>query len=1663
MMLFVSLLSCGLPARAFAVTGEEASEPVLSVQSASIVASGTCGTSQWSLDSDGLLMIGGGTLASCAEAFDWGWNDYRDQIKTVMFTAPVTSGSSLANMFSGCSNLTAVQSASNLNTSAATSLYKMFANCFSLTTIDVSKWDTSKVQNMGRVFYFCSALDGLDVSNWDTSSCTATNLMFAYCGALTSLDVSDWDMSKVEVMNSMFNSCESLASLDVSKWDVSSANNMTFLFSYCKLLTTLDVGKWNTDSAVGTGCMFYGCKSLKELNVANWNMSHVVDLQSMFNDCAALESVDVSKWNVSSVTDMQTMFYGCTSLTSLNLGSWNTSAVTDATAMFYGCSKLVSLDLSSWNTSALTNASSMFSGCSALSSIKVGTGYAMPAFPSATSSTGKWWSEAASTWFTTDEISSDRAGIADTYRNVGQEPAEKPISSCSITLTPDSFTYDGVQKTPAITVKDGSKTLVEGTDYTLAWPPACIDAGTYTVTAQGKGSYTGSETRTITINPKDLSSCTMSLSPSGYTYDGTQKIPTVTVKDGSKTLVEGTDYDVTTTPAGRTNAGTYTYEITGKGDSGKGNYKGALSTSLEISKAAQTITASDLSVAMGATAELEAQASGKGVLSYKSSDTGVVTVSQSGVATAVGTGTATITISAAETENYEAATKTVTVTVTASASLPAQKITASNKTVVVTKTVSLGAKSDGDGRLTCKSSNNAVVKVSAKGVVTGVKPGSAKITITAAKTARYAKATKTVTVKVLAPSITVARVATGKLVIKTGTSYTLGAKTTAGTLSYTSSKPKVVSVSKKGVIKASAAGSSMIVVKAKAGGKTYTKKVKVTVVGAKKYKAVKKIATAASKVTLKVGGTTKVAVKFNPTGASNKNVTYKSSATSVASVSAAGVIKAKKVGTAKIVVTSCGNAKAKATVTVTVKPPINVSATCSEEGITVGETTCVVASVTASGTVDKRVKYVSSDASVLTVDENGTITAIKPGIVTITVSSVAYPEVKATVKMTVKPQVVSPAPTPDAPGIEEAVYDDEATTIDLDHTRISEDGTQARVDPGVLRQPPVPGQVVVISDDNLQGTAIKVENVIQGSDGSYSIQGTQPAFEEVFDELEIERSQGFTEDDIVWLDEDVELVSVEEADALSAQSADEALYPQADGTKTGETFKIKFTRDFWKKKGFGDKLTGKFNGEFQIAFTPLVDWAIDFNGTSLTRLKVMPELNAKVNGGIALSVTGEKPIEIPIISYKLAGTGVTLYFKAGLEGKLTLAYEIDVAAGINWTKGKQGFTDFKGDTVGSHEFSVEGRLGLDFRAEVGLLCFEVGKLDIEVGGKAKGTFTIRNADLWCSDINAWVFAEVSYSVEKAIAKLGGIDAKFTFERWNATTSPLKTPKWHFENGERVDKCTWNGGVDDPDDPTSGDDISSIKPKAALSAYTWEELKSISNAISAAADDAAGLEIAKKYHLVDGNGKLQGDTKSIKLIDGTEALVRILGFRHDDLESGGKAGISFEFANAPTMEHMNSSATNSGGWKSSEMRSWLNDDFYDLLPSDLRPCLKTVVKKTNNKGNVGGNDVSAVTATSDKVWLLSMREVYGKLSANSNGVPSYPEVYDAEGTQYQLYADQGVTIVNHDFCAKPGTAVWWWLRSPATHQSDYFLEVTNRGGWYYQYAHYRERVSPGFCI
>lgn len=78
----------------------------------------------------------------------------------------------------------------------------------------------------------------------------------------------------------------------------------------------------------------------------------------------------------------------------------------------------------------------------------------------------------------------------------------------------------------------------------------------------------------------------------------------------------------------------------------------------------------------------------------------------------------------------------------------------------------------------------------------------------------------------------------------------------------------------------------------------------------------------------------------------------------------------------------------------------------------------------------------------------------------------------------------------------------------------------------------------------------------------------------------------------------------------------------------------------------------------------------------------------------------------------------------------------------------------------------------------------------------------------------------------------------------------------------------------------------------------------------------------------------GDEKTIELTTGEEITLVILGFNHDDLASGGKAGITIGMKNLlATRYAMNSSNTNAGGWDQSKMRTETMQTLLAQLPSD----------------------------------------------------------------------------------------------------------------------------------
>ena len=79
-----------------------------------------------------------------------------------------------------------------------------------------------------------------------------------------------------------------------------------------------------------------------------------------------------------------------------------------------------------------------------------------------------------------------------------EDPSEKSISECEITLAESTLTYKGSAQIPEVTVKDNSTVLEEGNDYILAVSGDAVsedgdavDTGTYTLSVIGQGTYIG--------------------------------------------------------------------------------------------------------------------------------------------------------------------------------------------------------------------------------------------------------------------------------------------------------------------------------------------------------------------------------------------------------------------------------------------------------------------------------------------------------------------------------------------------------------------------------------------------------------------------------------------------------------------------------------------------------------------------------------------------------------------------------------------------------------------------------------------------------------------------------------------------------------------------------------------------------------------------------------------------------------------------------------------------------------------------------------------------------------------------------------------------------------------------------------------------------------------
>jgi len=155
------------------------------------------------------------------------------------------------------------------------------------------------------------------------------------------------------------------------------------------------------------------------------------------------------------------------------------------------------------------------------------------------------------------------------------------LSTATISGVKDK-TYTGKALTQSITVKVGSKTLKNGTDYTVSYSNN-TKAGTAKLTIKAKGStYGGSKTVSFKIKKKSISSAKIS-GIENKAYTGKKRTQSIKVKLGTKTLKKDTNYTVSY--KNNTSTGKATIYV-----KGKGNYSGTIAKTFIIYPKKQKIS-----------------------------------------------------------------------------------------------------------------------------------------------------------------------------------------------------------------------------------------------------------------------------------------------------------------------------------------------------------------------------------------------------------------------------------------------------------------------------------------------------------------------------------------------------------------------------------------------------------------------------------------------------------------------------------------------------------------------------------------------------------------------------------------------------------------------------------------------------------------------------------------------------------------------------------------------------------------------------------------------------------------------------------------------------------------------------------------------------------------
>ncbi|MDO4194417.1 MAG: leucine-rich repeat protein, partial [Erysipelotrichaceae bacterium] len=283
-----------------------------------------------------------------------------------------------------------------------------------------------------------------------------------------------------------------------------------------------------------------------------------------------------------------------------------------------------------------------------------------------------------------------------------------------------------------------------------------------------------------------------------------------------------------------------------------------------------------------------------------------------------------------------------------------------------------------------ESNKPEIAYIDKNGVVTGISEGTVTITLSSPNNTAY----DSCTVKVGAVHAEGISIAPAPDTVSVGNTVDLDPvfepeNAVNKRVTWTSSDSSIATVDSNGVVTGVSVGTVTITVTAEDGGFSASKTM--TVIN-----PVTGITMTTTELRVAVGDTGKIQASVVPENAGNKTILWSSDNESIASVNDEGIVTGTAAGTAVITAkTEDGGYTAQCTVTVyTVHAEgITVDEEASPSEIEFGSASAVVITFEPLNTTNKGLTWKSSDTSVATVDENGVVTAVGEGHVTITATS----------------------------------------------------------------------------------------------------------------------------------------------------------------------------------------------------------------------------------------------------------------------------------------------------------------------------------------------------------------------------------------------------------------------------------------------------------------------------------------------------------------------------------------------------------------------------------------------------------------------------------------------------------------------------------------------------